>query len=136
MLTSKKTIRRESDPNARRIVCRKGKRYLSDELNNLVPDLCNKILNLEKRKGEKVHIYILKFHDSNLRVARERLDPLLGAKRWKRKERKRIDIKIEGSGIIRLIMRVEYIRYGQFGGRADINNECVAERASACVKLA
>lgn len=33
-------------------------------------------------------------------------------------------------------MRVEYIRYGQFGGRADINNECVAERASACVKLA
>lgn len=64
------------------------------------------------------------------------MDPLLGAKRWKRKERKRIDIKIEGSGIIRLIMRVEYIRYGQFGGRAGINNECVAERASACVKLA
>ena len=61
--------------------------------------------------------------------------------RWK--ERKRIDIKIEGSGIIiiRLIMRVERVfATANLEAGPRINNECVAERASerasACVKLA
>lgn len=92
------------------------------------------LINLPSPKGkEKRYIYILRLDDSNLQVARETLDRF---QRWK--ERKRIDIKIEGSGIIiRLIMRVERVfATANLEAGPRINNECVAERASACVKLA
>lgn len=94
------------------------------------------LINLPSPKGEKVYIYILRLDDSNLQVARETLDRFQRWKRWK--ERKRIDIKIEGSGIIiRLIMRVERVfATANLEAGPRINNECVAERASACVKLA
>lgn len=96
------------------------------------------LINLPSPKGkEKKYIYILRLDDSNLQVARETLDRLQRWKRWK--ERKRIDIKIEGSGIIiiRLIMRVERVfATANLEAGTRINNECVAERASACVKLA
>lgn len=94
------------------------------------------LINLPSPKGkEKRYIYILRLDDSNLQVARETLDRFQRWKRWK--ERKRIDIKIEGSGIIRLIMRVERVfATANLEAGPRINNECVAERASACVKLA
>lgn len=122
------------NPNARRIENlefgkkrRKGGRLICTP---------NKSSFSKRRKG----IYILRLDDSNLQVARETLDRFQRWKRWK--ERKRIDIKIEGSGIIiRLIMRVERVfATANLEAGPRINNECVAERASerasACVKLA
>lgn len=54
ILIRKKRFRPKREKN-----CLQKKQVISIlQLNNLVPDLCNKILNLEKRKGEKVHIYI------------------------------------------------------------------------------
>lgn len=119
------------NPNARRIENLEfGKKEERRE------DSFAHLINLPSPKGkEKRYIYILRLDDSNLQVARETLDRFQRWKRWK--ERKRIDIKIEGSGIIRLIMRVERVfATANLEAGPRINNECVAERASACVKLA
>lgn len=98
------------------------------------------LINLPSPKGrEKKYIYIKigRFQFTSCERSVGSIPTMETMERWK--ERKRIDIKIEGSGIIiiRLIMRVERVfATANLEAGPRINNECVAERASACVKLA